>query len=62
MRLKIQQFCELQVTSLAEKHVGSLSLSLPLSLSRTGGNHYGRRRNISNIWSHKKVQSDPSQG
>ena len=58
MRLKIQQFSELQVTSLAEKHVGSLSLSL----SRTGGNHYGRRRDISNIWSHKKVQSDPSQG
>ena len=45
MRLKIQQFSELQVTSLAEKHVGSLSLSL----SRTGGNHYGRRRDISNI-------------
>ena len=56
MRLKIQQFSELQVTSLAEKHVGSLSLS------RTGGNHYGGGRDISNIWSHKKVQSDPSQG
>ena len=33
MRLKIQQFSELQVTSLAEKHVGSLSLSVPLSQS-----------------------------